>query len=416
MKRFAIFRAVAVLAVAFGFGGAAMADGLDNHCVGALNHDLKVFNTTVNITGDCVIAVTGFGLIIQKSTVNVFSDPASCGDSSATCEAGNLTITGTDTTKTATLAIVSSTINVEGDFIMEMEEGDVKVDGSTFTVGGDGTPTDSLNTVKTDVRILTDGDINLQRSTFSFDENRAVTIEFNTCNACLDGGGAANVRGISVFDSFSVTVGEVTTTFDLAIDLDIISEDRENSFKGNILSELDSSDTVDIISTEGDVFAHDSFFGGATVTIDSVFGDCSTKGNTPDAVNLLCPPPPVDSADLSVTVLSDLPDPVIVGNNLTYTVTVTNNGPDPATGVTLNDKLPTSVDFVSVLPSGSCSPKGKRTVRCNLGSLADGASAMVTIEVTPKKVGTITNTASVSAKENDPDTTNNSITVVTTVN
>ena len=34
------------------------------------------------------------------------------------------------------------------------------------------------------------------------------------------------------------------------------------------------------------------------------------------------------------------PDPVITGNDLTYTVTVTNNGPDPATSVTVTDNLP----------------------------------------------------------------------------
>ena len=53
---------------------------------------------------------------------------------------------------------------------------------------------------------------------------------------------------------------------------------------------------------------------------------------------------------------------------------------------------------------------------CNLGSLADGGSATVTITVTPNAAGTITNTATVSANESDPNTNNNTATETTTVN
>ena len=54
--------------------------------------------------------------------------------------------------------------------------------------------------------------------------------------------------------------------------------------------------------------------------------------------------------------LSDAPDPVQVGQALTYTVIVTNNGPTRARDVTVTDVLPTGVTFVSATPSqGSCS-------------------------------------------------------------
>ncbi|UCD51684.1 MAG: DUF11 domain-containing protein, partial [Phycisphaerales bacterium] len=51
-------------------------------------------------------------------------------------------------------------------------------------------------------------------------------------------------------------------------------------------------------------------------------------------------------ADLEV-VKTTLPDPVDAGTTLTYTVTVTNNGPGNATGVTLTDTLPEGVIFLS---------------------------------------------------------------------
>src|SRR2546426_895241 len=121
----------------------------------------------------------------------------------------------------------------------------------------------------------------------------------------------------------------------------------------------------------------------------------------------------VVQADVSITKTAS-PDPVSVGSNLTYTITVTNNGPDSATGVTVSDPLPPNTTFVSATPSqGSCT--GTSTVVCNLGTLANAARATITIVVRPTSAGTITNTASVTANEVDPNSANNTATQVTTV-
>ncbi len=119
-----------------------------------------------------------------------------------------------------------------------------------------------------------------------------------------------------------------------------------------------------------------------------------------------------DSADLSVT-KTDSPDPVVVGQELTYTITVANAGPSTAQGVTLSDPLPATVSFVSVVTSqGTCT----NVVSCNLGSLASGASATVTIKVTPTSDADLTNTATVSSSTADSNSANNSDTESTTVN
>ena len=111
------------------------------------------------------------------------------------------------------------------------------------------------------------------------------------------------------------------------------------------------------------------------------------------------------ATDLRVS-KSDSPDPVTVGNRLTYTVTVTNDGPSAATGVTLVDTLPGNVSLDSATPSqGNCS--GTSTVNCSLGPLANSASATVIIAVTPTTTETLTNTVSVSGNETDPDTLDN---------
>ena len=124
-------------------------------------------------------------------------------------------------------------------------------------------------------------------------------------------------------------------------------------------------------------------------------------------------------ADLNVA-MSDSPDPVTVRGQLTYTVTVRNDGPASATGVNLVDTLPDAV-FVSATPTqGTCVQQGKGksdgVLTCELGPLAaGGGSATVTVVVSPARAGTITNTVSVQANEPDADAADNTATETTTV-
>lgn len=122
---------------------------------------------------------------------------------------------------------------------------------------------------------------------------------------------------------------------------------------------------------------------------------------------------PGDSADLRV-VKSDSPDPVAEGSVLTYTIQVTNLGPQAATETTVTDRLPSSVEFVSA-GGGTCDRNG-RNVTCDVGTLAAaGGTATVTIRVRPGKAGTLTNTASVDSVEDDPVAANSDDAEATTV-
>ncbi len=118
--------------------------------------------------------------------------------------------------------------------------------------------------------------------------------------------------------------------------------------------------------------------------------------------------------DLSVT-LTDSPDPVAYGDDLTYTVKVKNNGDLPATGVQLADALPAGATLVSAVSDrGSCS--GTATVVCVIGTLGGGEEANVTVKVKPPPTRTIDNTAAVTLNESDANPSNNSATTQTTVN
>ena len=120
-------------------------------------------------------------------------------------------------------------------------------------------------------------------------------------------------------------------------------------------------------------------------------------------------------ADLSVS-KSDAIDPVTVGEDVTYTITVTNNGPDAAESVALTDNLPGSVTFVNANPSqGSCS-QSNGVLTCSLGNINNGANATVTVVVKTTTTGAIINNASVTSNTNDPNSSNNSTSEQTTVN
>ncbi len=135
--------------------------------------------------------------------------------------------------------------------------------------------------------------------------------------------------------------------------------------------------------------------------------DTSNLENDPTVV-----PVPVitDLADLvmSKTVSNSTP---LVGSNVVFTLQVSNNGPNNATGVTVTDLIPTGYQYVSNSPGAAYNPvSGLWTV----GSLAAGASA--TLQITAKVLasGIYLNTATASGAQIDPDLPNNTDTETTT--
>src|SRR5680860_1580901 len=94
------------------------------------------------------------------------------------------------------------------------------------------------------------------------------------------------------------------------------------------------------------------------------------------AVGAIAPAQALGSSDLAIT-KTDSADPVTENTELTYTISVSNAGPDAANRVQVIDELSSQVDFISATTSeGTCANQGKK-VTCELGALASGAVATV---------------------------------------
>ena len=126
------------------------------------------------------------------------------------------------------------------------------------------------------------------------------------------------------------------------------------------------------------------------------------------------------TADLAI-VKTASPGTIQAGDLLTYTLAVTNNGPDAANDVIVSDTVSSfSGTPTATASQGACSVPGSggtRNIVCNLGSLANGASANVTISLRPTAAGTRSNTGSTYATTiADPNYANNTSTATSIVN
>jgi hypothetical protein len=143
-------------------------------------------------------------------------------------------------------------------------------------------------------------------------------------------------------------------------------------------------------------------------------------GSPTDVSSQITFSPGVVEANLGVT-MSDSPDPVATGANLSYTAFVTNAGPSLAGGVNLAMQAPANTSLVSFIsPTGwvcTTQPSGSSSAACSRPSLAVGSTQVFTLKVKvgPSPPGGLTGTASVSSSTADPTPGNNSDSEATSI-
>ena len=121
------------------------------------------------------------------------------------------------------------------------------------------------------------------------------------------------------------------------------------------------------------------------------------------------------AADVGVSIVPS-PNPVYAGTNLSYAVTLRNQGPSTATGLALSDVLPSGVSLVSATTAGGACTTTGSTFTCTMSNLPPGGTELVTLVVRPGVAGSLANTLSVTANETDLNVANNSATATVTVN
>ncbi|MCU1246240.1 MAG: hypothetical protein JWN02_2150 [Acidobacteria bacterium] len=117
------------------------------------------------------------------------------------------------------------------------------------------------------------------------------------------------------------------------------------------------------------------------------------------------------AADLSIVKTSTPAGSINGGSAFSYTLAVTNNGPAPATAVSVSDTLPAGVIFGTATGTGWACNQAAGVVTCTMPTLPLGAANPITITATaPPTAAVLSNTATVSSTTVDPDPSNNTST------
>jgi len=251
--------------------------------------------------------------------------------------------------------------------------------------------------------------------------NGALGIDIDTQGENTNSHCQANTNGANKLQNAPVLTAGSGTTYLSATATDPNGNTSEFSntvnVSGNIFDALGTFDGL-----PGTTFTIE-FFSSPTAD-PSGFGQGQTYlGSTTVATPASCSAPvsnPIDTseADVSVSLTQPLGGIYLgpAAGEQVYSSTVTNNGPAIAHNVVWTDQLPSSLVIVNsgqgtctspvTTTMGSCTVSGN-LVTCDLGTMAAGATATITVPVETETIGTISNTVNVKAKEPDSDLANN---------
>ena len=264
--------------------------------------------------------------------------------------------------------------------------------------GGDDTPANNFSTDVGLVTLRSDLQITKTASAATVYSGERITFDLVVRNA-----GPSAAQGVvvddplipSIYDDVVATSTQGTCTVDVACTIGDMAPN--------------ATVTITIVAT---VVASDTTVTN-TATVDFLSPEDPTPGNNVATASFDVPP----SADLAID-KSLAPANPTAGqvDDATYTLTVTNDGPDDATGVAVTDPLPaTFTPSMITAPGFMCdSPGTGGTLHCTGGAIASGGSATITIVGTfdaSAEGQTIENASRVTADQADGDPEDNHDTI-----
>ena len=270
---------------------------------------------------------------------------------------------------------------------------------NTATVTSDTEDPDLSNNAVSEETLVIQADVTIEKSA---DPTLTVAGDEVTYTVTVTNNGPADAENVVVDDSLPDGVTFVST--DGCIEDDTVGGVPECSL-GTLAADASVSYTITVtVDAESGTIMN-------TVTVSTDTPESNPDNNEASAEILVAAE---DEADLEIAKSDDV-DPVVAGDLLTYTVTVTNNGPADALDVVVTDTLPDGVLFGSTDGCLTEDPGGNPT--CSLGAIAagDSTSYTITVMVDEDTRGTIINTATVDSATVDPNVDNNSTSEETTV-
>jgi uncharacterized repeat protein (TIGR01451 family) len=318
-----------------------------------------------------------------------------------TCDVGTIAPSGSATITLTVLVNNDATSPITNSANVHSDETDPDTEDNTFDCSNDvNTPTEPG--VDLSVEKQCPGSDVTAGNNFSY----TVTVTNNT----EPDDGSTDATGVTLVDTLPAGVTFVSGTWPMGNNC----TESSGTVTCNIGNLGAGESVVVTITVQADPSTRGSITNGVVVSGGQT--DPDTDNNT-DSCNTNV----TGDDDLHIT-KTDSPDPVITGNQLTYTINVSNGGPSDSTNVVVVDTLPPgTVSFVSASATqgSGCTNNGNVSVTCNLGTINPGGSATITIVVQVNialALGgstTITNSATVTSNEDPDDQTDSEDTRVT---
>ncbi len=363
-----------------------------NDCTTGFRPDITINDVTVT-EGDSGTINASFTVTLSASSTQTVTVAYATADGTATAGAdyqsnsGTLTFNPGVTTQPVTVLVNGDTLDeVNETFFVNLSNATnaaiLDPQGLGTITDNDPKPSLSIN----DLPNITEGDSGTSTATFtvrlSAASGQTVTVNYATAD------GTATAGSDYVATNGTLTFNPGDTTKSIAV-----------TINGDTSVEPDETFIVNLSSVS------------ATATISDSQGQGTIKNDD------VAP-----SADLSIS--KTTPSVVVVpGNNITYTITATNNGPTSAANTAVADTVPPNTTFQSITPPAGWTcitpvAGGTGPINCSRGSFPVGSQNFVlTIKVNSgaSPSTAISNTATISSDTPDTDNSNNSSTATTNV-